>query len=145
MKLRRQVQLLRGPIDLAPLINVVLLLLIFFILSSSFVLQSGVKITLPSSLDGTHGVTNVRHIVAITAADPPLIFFNDQISSREKLSEQFKQVAAAGSGNNIVIKADRYVAYGTVVDVMNQALAAGLSVVVATQGQVAEPPAGNQK
>jgi len=144
MKLRRNVHLLRGPIDLAPLIDVVLLLLIFFILSSSFVLQPGVKITTPSTMDGSRGVTNVRHILAITAADPPLIFFNDQISSRDKLSEQFQEIAAQGGVSSLVIKADRQVPYGTVVDIMNQALAAGLSVVVATQGQVAVPPAGNQ-
>lgn len=139
MRLRRQVHTLKGPIDLAPLIDVVLLLLIFFILSSSFVLQPGVKITMPSTLDGNHGVTNVRHILAITAADPPLVFFNDQISSREKLPEQFRQIAGEGKGNSLVIKADRHVPYGTVVDIMNQALAEGLSVVVATQGQVAVP------
>jgi len=141
MKLHQQVQILRGPLDLAPFIDVVLLLLIFFLLSSSFVLQTGIKVTPPSTMDGAHGVTNVRHILAIAAADPPLIFFNDQITDREKLTDQFEKIAGDGKGNSLVIKADRSVPYGTVVDIMNQALAAGLSVVVATQGQIAVPEA----
>lgn len=144
MKLRRNVQALRGPIDLTPLIDVVLLLLIFFILSSSFVLQPGVTIRAPSGLEGTRGVTGARYILAVTGSNPPLIFFNDQMTTRERLPDQFRALAERERDAVVVMKADRDVPHGVVMEVMNRALAQGLRIVVAAQessaaARVAEP------
>ncbi len=48
MKFKRHLQLEYGPshLDAVPLINIVLLLLVFFLLSSSFITQSGMNINL---------------------------------------------------------------------------------------------------
>jgi biopolymer transport protein ExbD len=133
MKLRRNVQPLRGPIDLTPLIDVVLLLLIFFVLSSSFVLQPGVTIRAPSGLEGTRGVTGARYILAVTGSNPPLIFFNDQMMGRDRLTEQFKSLVEREREAVVVLKADRNVPHGVVMEILNQALAQGLRMVVAAQ------------
>jgi biopolymer transport protein ExbD len=146
MKLRRTVMPLRGPIDMAPLIDVVLLLLIFFILSSSFVLQPGIKIQLPRMVSGLNrGVTDSGYMLAVTAGNPPHVFFNDQVSGLDKLPEQFRTVAAKDDGATVILKADEDVANGIVVQIMNQALQAGLNVVIATQPAGAATPvsAGN--
>src|ERR1700748_3182378 len=65
--LNRRLQPLRGLVDLAPMLNVILLLLCFFLLSSSFILQPGIKVNLPRSVSG--GVPPAsRLIVAVTLA-----------------------------------------------------------------------------
>ncbi|MFQ3671214.1 MAG: biopolymer transporter ExbD [Verrucomicrobiia bacterium] len=137
---------LRGPIDLTPLIDVVLLLLIFFILSSSFVLQPGVTIRSPAGLEGARGVTGARYILAVTGSKPTLIFFNDQMTTRERLSEQFRALAEREGDAVVVLKADRDVPHGTVMEILNKALGQGLRMVVAAQegaGPVrVEQPAG---
>lgn len=154
MKLRRTVKPLRGPIDLAPLIDVVLLLMIFFILSSSFVLQPGIKIQLPRMMTGINrGITDGGYILAVTAGDPPHVFFNDQVATLEKLPAQFREVASKSEGATVVLKADEGVPNGTVVQIMNQALQAGLNLIIATQpsgagvsipAPVAPPAAGGK-
>lgn len=133
MKLRRNVSALRGPIDLTPLIDVVLLLLIFFVLSSSFVLQPGVTIRAPAGLEGTRGVTGARNILAVTGSNPTLIFFNDQMTTRERLPEQFRALVEREGDAVVVMKADRDVPHGVVMEILNRALAQGLRMVVAAQ------------
>ena len=63
--LTRRIQPLHGLLDLAPVVSVVLLLLCFFLLSSSFVLQPGIKVDPPRSVVGV-GTPASRLIVAVT-------------------------------------------------------------------------------
>lgn len=131
MKLRRTVDVVKGPPDLAPLVGVVLLLFLFFLLTSSFVFQPGIKVELPHG-EGAGGVST-RYIVSISSQDPPLIFFNDQRISMKDLGEKLKQIASQEADASLILKADHRVPHGVVVQAMNEALNAGLSVVIATQ------------
>ncbi len=47
MKFKRELKLERGSLDITPLIDVVFLLLIFFMLTSSSLMQPGIRIKLP--------------------------------------------------------------------------------------------------
>lgn len=145
IKLARHYQPLRGPIDMAPLVNVVLLLLIFFMLSSTFVLQPGIRVDPPRSLYGPGAPSNTfivsvmlepeKHDPTTGALLPrqPVIFFNDQILSLPDLQKALQEVTKKSSGAPIVLKADKEVPLGLVTDIMNAAMANGLSVVIATQ------------
>ncbi len=64
MKLRRTIYPIEGPVDAVPMVNIVLLLLIFFLVTSSFVFQSGIKVELPAGM-GTGGASS-RHIIAMS-------------------------------------------------------------------------------
>ncbi len=64
--LQRRVQPLRGLVDVAPVLNVILLLLCFFLLSSSFIMQPGIKVDLPRSAYA-EGSPASRLIVAVHA------------------------------------------------------------------------------
>lgn len=131
MKLRRSIQHLHGPIDAAPMVNVILLLLIFFLLTSSFVFQPGIKIDLPKG--PSMGGVNTRYIIAIADQNPPLIFFNDQVVTMESLDKQLRAIARSENNAAVILRADKNVRHETVVQVMNLAMNDGLSVVIATQ------------
>ena len=47
MTFRTHCQMSKGMVDPAPLVNVVFLLLLFFVLNSSLVMQSGFGVSLP--------------------------------------------------------------------------------------------------
>lgn len=132
MKVRRTVQLMRGPLDMTPLIDVVLLLLIFFILSSSFVLQPGIKVTPPRGL-ARSGITNTRFILNITAQQPPLMFLNDQLIDPARLDTEFRRMARSQPDAVVVVRADGAVSHATVTEVMSRALNAGVAVIIATR------------
>ena len=74
MKLVRSAPLAAGPLGLVALLNVVLLLLLFFLLGSSFVLQPGIEVTqLPAASFNLPPQVNARLITL--QPGPPLRIF----------------------------------------------------------------------
>jgi biopolymer transport protein ExbD len=142
--LTRRLQPLRGLVDLVPVVMVVLLLLSFFLLSSSFVLQSGIKVEPPRSEFGV-GTPSSRLIVAVTlgpqltdANGVPLqrettLYFNDQIVTLDGLSGLLDKLPLGRLPPPLVIKADKGVTLDTIMSVEDIAFAHRLPVVLATQ------------
>jgi biopolymer transport protein ExbD len=142
--LNRRLQPVRGLIDLVPIVTVVLLLLAFFLLSSSFVLQPGIKVEPPRSAFGG-GTPLSRLIVAVTLPPPqvdangapvkqdPILFFNDQIVTLDGFRAALDKMQLSRVPPSLVIKADKGVTLETVMSVEDIAFAHRLPVVLATQ------------
>src|SRR5271168_268414 len=130
--LTRRLQPLRGMVDLAPVVNVVLLLLCFFLLSSSFVLQPGIKVDPPRSAIGV-GTPASRLIVAVTLAPQqyddkgaplkrePVLYFNDQIVTIDGLRTALDQLPASRVTPSLVVKADKDVSFDTINSIIDVA------------------------
>ncbi|MDD5262271.1 MAG: biopolymer transporter ExbD [Methylacidiphilales bacterium] len=132
MKLRRNIKPLGAGFDMTPLIDMVLTLIIFFILSSTFVLQPGVKVNLPRG-PSHGGIRDIRYVLNVTAQDPPVIFLNDQVITMEKLEGELKRISKKQADATVVLRADRNVPHGFVTEILTHALAADVGVVIATQ------------
>jgi biopolymer transport protein ExbD len=111
-----------------PLINVLFLVVIFFALSSRFVLQSGMAVTLPVS-PFTLGPQRAAQVVSVTAAPVPAIYFQDQKMTLEELRTQLETNPAGP--RTLIVKADRSTPYDVAVQIMNEGLKLGYSVVLA--------------
>ena len=112
MKFKRRVFLETGHLDIAPLIDIVFLLLIFFMLTSSFIFQPGIKINLPKAL--TSEVIQRENLIIIITADDS-IYINERRIDREELSSRLG--IAAKEEKPILIKADRKASLGKVVEI----------------------------
>ncbi|HUB66078.1 MAG TPA: biopolymer transporter ExbD [Candidatus Methylacidiphilales bacterium] len=140
----RRLQPLRGLIDLVPVVTVILLLLSFFLLSSSFVLQSGIKVEPPPSEFGV-GTPSSRLIVAVTLGPQltdasgaplprvPMLYFNDQIVTLSGLRDLLDKLPLGRLPPPLVIKADKGVTLDTIISIEDVASAHRLPVVLATQ------------
>ena len=140
--LTRRLQPLRGMVDVAPIVNVVLLLLCFFLLSSSFVLQPGIKVDPPRSAIGV-GTPSSRLVVAVTLAPQQLddkgmplkrdavLYFNDQIVTLDGLRVALDQLPASRVTPSLVIKADKDVPLDLITSIID--VAHRFPVVIATQ------------
>jgi len=140
--LTRRLQPLRGTIDLAPIVNVVLLLLCFFLLSSSFVLQPGIKVDPPRSAIGV-GTPASRLIVAVTLSPQlydanglplprqPVLYFNDQIVTLDGLRTALDQLPTSRIPPSLVVKADKDVPLDLITSIID--VAHRFPVVIATQ------------
>ncbi|HUI05464.1 MAG TPA: biopolymer transporter ExbD [Verrucomicrobiae bacterium] len=126
MTFKMHCQMSKGLVDPAPLVDVIFLLLLFFILSSPFVMQSGFGVSLPSSNAPT--VTTFQSLV-VTVTRDNLLFFNNQPTTLETLEQSLRAAVQQGRGRELIIKADRQVAHGTVTQIMSVALKAGITVV----------------
>ena len=124
MKFKRHVELAKGRLDITPLIDVIFLLLIFFMLTSTFVLQPVIRVKLPKAI--TSEVLRERNLIIEVTAEGK-IYFNNEIISLPKLEEKLKSIA--GKSKSLLIKADEKASLGQVVEVWDLCRDAGISQV----------------
>ena len=124
-------RLFKGPIDVVPLVNVVLLFVFFFILQSPFVMQPGIVVNLPTASFAS-GVP--YGALVVTISQEGMMFFNDERMTMEELGAALAQAAFDQPDASLVIEADGRVPHSTLVQIYNMATAAGIkSVVLATR------------
>lgn len=119
-----------GPaLYVAPLLNTVLLLLIFFLLGSSFIVRSGVSVTLPESASRLSGFEDA-HVIALPAGPDAMLFYDGRQMSMAEL-HQVLEKEPAGS-RRVIIHGDQRVPHGRVMDVGSLALNLGFEIAFAT-------------
>jgi biopolymer transport protein ExbD len=126
MKLSRTTSYNFGWLLLIGLVDLAFLLTFFLLLSSSFILQQGVSISMPVSRF-TLGPKSNQQIISITGGAVPAIYFQDQRVTIEQLGRLLD--AAKRKDQSIIIKADRSASYETVAEVTNAALEHGITSV----------------
>lgn len=126
MKFRRR----RSPdvaIDLTPLIDVVFLLLIFFMVTTSFVGESGLTLELPSSQTETGERPPEPISVEVTAAGTYRLAGEDVAAGREALRQALRDRVGTKRDVGMVIAADANAPHQAVVRVMDVAAGLGLT------------------
>ncbi|MGQ9629571.1 MAG: ExbD/TolR family protein [bacterium] len=130
MRFRRRTQV-RSNIEMTPLIDGVLQLLIFFMLTSSFVTQRGIDVNLPKTVSAEKDLPSEIEI-AIRADGT--IFLQGKMVSISDLGSKLQMVIKASRNNLAIIKADKSVTHGLVVQVMDIAKQAGVGrIAIATE------------
>lgn len=129
MKLTRSLKFNPALFGVIPLVNVLFLVVVFFTLSSRFVLQPGMAVTLPASSFTLSPRANAQ-IVSVTAAPAPAIYHRDQRVSLDELRQRLAQPGI--TERTVIVKADRNTPYDLVVQIADEALKLGFSVVLAT-------------
>lgn len=122
-------------LNIAPMIDVVLLLLIFFMLSAHFVMQPGIKVSLPKST--TAGSEEEQDVVVYMGARGQTVLDGRELTMAQ-LAEALQKRLADTDRRRVVVKPDASVPMGAVVQVMDAAKRAGAQDMVLST-QVAEP------
>ena len=112
MRFKSHIELKKGQLDIAPLIDVVFLLLIFFMLTSSFISHQGIKVNLPSAVTGR---SLAQEEIVISITDEGKLTYNAEEVSIKELSDRLR-IASKGK-NNILIRADKEAPLGSVVEI----------------------------
>src|SRR5262245_36344577 len=132
MKLTRNLKFNPALFGVIPLVNVLFLVVLFFALSSRFVLQPGMAVTLPASSFTLNPRTGAQ-IISVTAAPVPVIYHRDQRVSLEELRQRLAQTSVKERA--IILKADKNTPYDMVVQITDEALKLGFSVILATSSE----------
>ncbi len=109
-------------IDIAPLVDVVFLLIIFFMLTSSFVFQPGIKVNLPKAI--TSEVLGQESTI-VTVTGENLVYCNGKLVTTKQLEAELK----ANTDKPLLIKADRKSAVGRIVEVWDICRSLGIGQV----------------
>ena len=130
MKLQRTFKFNPALICAIPLINVLFLVLIFFALSSRFILLPGLAVSLPTSPFSLEPRENTQ-LVSIVSAPIPTLYHLDQKITLDELTQRLH--SAPKRGGSLILRADQRTPFDFVVQVMNTGLAQGYSIVLATE------------
>lgn len=122
MKFKRRTELEKGKLDIVPLIDVVFLLLIFFMLTSSFIFQPGIKVNLPKAITSETLHKNSL-IIIVTKNDS--IYLDERAITVDELATRL--AIAAKEDRPLLIKADRGASLGKVVEVWDLCREEGIS------------------
>ena len=118
-------------INITSLIDVLFLLLIFFMVSSTFVEQPGMKLELPESKSSS--TEKIKDLILEINSDQTMAL-NEEAVTIENLEEKFKSLMPSLEEKSLVLKADKNVPHGTVVKVMDLAKLSGIEkLIIATQ------------
>lgn len=112
-------------INITPLTDIFLVLLIIFMITSSAMVESGPKVDLPEA-----GVTSSETKgIIVTVDEQENIFVNGSATTREQLGEGLRQAVESSDVKRVVLQGDKAVLLGDVVYILDEARAAGASEV----------------
>ncbi|MFH1045387.1 MAG: biopolymer transporter ExbD [Candidatus Omnitrophota bacterium] len=122
MRFKKNLEFEEVQFEMAPLIDCVFLLLIFFLLTSNYIFQPGIKINLPKAV--TSEVIQEKNFV-ITVTGEDLIYFKNQPLTLKQLRRELESIAA--DDRPLLIKADSNASLGKVVQIWDLCRELGLT------------------
>ena len=112
-------------INITPLTDIFLVLLIIFMITSSAMVESGPKVDLPEA-----GVTSSETKgIVVTVDSQDNIFVNGTATTRDQLAAGLRQAVDSSAVKRVVLQGDKGVNLGDVVYILDEARAAGAAEV----------------
>ncbi len=112
----------RQGIDLAPIVDVVFNLLIFFALTLNFAISSGIKVNLPKA---TGEIVEIKDVNIHISKDGKVYFNDVPMRSERSLKREFERIP--DKDTLVIIRADSEALHGPVVNTMDLAKTQGFS------------------
>jgi biopolymer transport protein ExbD len=118
-------------IDMTPMLDVVFIMLIFFIVTASFVKESGIDVNRP---EAATAVQKDRANILVAISDSGEIWINKRQIDARAVQANIERLYAENPQGSVVIQADKKATTETLIKVMDAARAAGVfDVSIATQ------------
>jgi biopolymer transport protein ExbD len=133
----------RVTINITSLIDVLFLLLIFFMVSSTFLERPGMKLDLPKA---SHKESVRMEGYTLFVTQDEKLFLNDEPVKLNELESNLREIAPEVEEDGIVLQADEQIRYGLVIEVMDMIKKSGIKkMVVATEIKEEEPRTRKQE
>src|SRR5690554_4041045 len=117
----------KGAMNLTPMLDVVFIMLIFFIVTSSFIKESGIEVNRPQA-DTATAQDKGNILIAVTADGQ--VWLDKQVVDVRSVRAHVERMRQEQPEDIVVVQADQDARTGLVVQVMDQARLAGVDDVV---------------
>ncbi len=124
----REKRIAKSIINLTPMVDMLFLILLFFLVTSSFIEQPNIKLELPST---KYAATSKIEERVLTISQDGDIFFENKPVERKDLVPVLKNAFSKQDDKTLIMRADKNVSYGVIIEVMDAAKGAGLKRIVA--------------
>lgn len=113
-------------IDITPMLDIVFIMLIFFIVTATFVKESGIDVTRP---DAETAVKQNRVAILIAIRDNNEVWINRRQVDLGSVRANVEKLHAENPQGGAVIQADREAETGVLVEIMDQVRLAGVGAI----------------
>jgi len=124
-KTRREAE--EAAIDLTPMLDVVFIMLIFFIVTTSFVKEAGIDVNRPKA-NNTKSQPKATIFVAVRANGE--VWLDKRAVDVERVGATIEKLLAESPTDSVIVQADKEAKHGVVVSVMDQIKLAGIDKIV---------------
>lgn len=119
-------------IDMTPMLDIVFIMLIFFIVTTVFVKEAGVDVNKPNATQSIMP-KNANIFIAVTADEK--VWIDKREVDIDSVRANLERLMAEQPSDVIIIQADKEAEHGVVVEVMDQIKSAGIDrISIATAG-----------
>lgn len=125
-------------LDMTPLVDIVFLLVVFFMLSTTFIVLPGIKIDLPEASSETVRLEKEEIVLSVEKGGE--IYFNKERVDESTVLQRLHDAAIKRPTTPVMIKGDREVDFGKVVTLLEKIHQAGLEQVAIITRKKEEPP-----
>lgn len=115
---------LKSGIELAPMVDIVFLLVTYFLINSTLAKNPAIKIELPKSETAQ---SELQRNVIIHVDDENRIFLNDMPVTLKSLPVELKKVIKDKDKDHVIIKGDKNSNYQSIISVMDYVHQAGIT------------------
>ncbi len=122
-KIQNLVEEEEATIDMTPMLDVVFIMLIFFIVTASFVKESGIDVNRP---DAATAVKKDRANILVAISDKGEIWINKRRVDVRAVQANIERLKAENPQGTVVIQADRKATTEVLIKVMDASRAAGV-------------------
>jgi biopolymer transport protein ExbD len=127
--------------SITPLVDTMLTLLIFVLLLGAFAIQPGIRVRLPEAASKEEEPK--QDLVLIVTRDNRL-YLNDDLLQLAELGARLREHLRGRNDSVVIIKADKEVLHGRVVEVMDIAKSAGaVRLAIATEPKAPDTKGGS--
>ena len=137
MKLESTLRTGRGFLHFASLLDILFLVLLFFLLSSNAVVRSGIAVSVPQSHSALQAAASAD-IITLSGGNPSQIFFNDRLVTTIELKHELADGSGASGNKQVVLRADQAAPYGQVIKISNIVVGSGYSLILATRPELGQ-------
>ncbi|MDR1045245.1 MAG: biopolymer transporter ExbD [Candidatus Adiutrix sp.] len=130
MNFRKGLKVRPADINMTPLVDVVLLLVLFFMVTAQFEILPGLKLALPGVDPEARVRVQSAERLEVTATASGDLYFEGQPTTLHNLPLHLDRTGAEGSEVVIVVSADEAVPYGRIIKIMDTLRLEGFSRVV---------------
>jgi len=111
-------------IDMTPMLDVVFIMLIFFIVTTSFIKEAGISVQRPKASNAQPLKPQKTIFIAINERGE--IWMDKRQVDVERVSANIERMIAEQPSDSVILQADKDTGHGIVVKVMDQIKAAGI-------------------
>jgi biopolymer transport protein ExbD len=109
-------------INVTPLVDVVLVLLIIFMVTATYIVRASIEVDLPRV---AHGGEAVGTVLSVLVARDGALFVDGTRRSEEEVVERTREAVRRDAETRVIISADRAALHGSVVHVIDLVRGAG--------------------